>query len=282
MRLLGAIPCALALLLALGAAGAQAVELHAHRGGTLAEGRPVVPENSLRAFRRAAEMGADVVELDAKLSADGVPVVMHDATLDRTTDCSGRVRARTAAELRSCHVDILGTSGSFVQLPESREPVPELADVLAWARDGGARLNLEIKNVPTDPDFDPTPGFARAVVAAVDASGMDRDRVLIQSFWPPNLDQAELAGYETSLLTLGPMNEGGIPFATAHGYDWVSPQWPPLDPAAYVDAAHAAGRLVVPFTLNAPDAIAAARDAGVDAVISDDPVLARRVLGAGG
>ncbi len=85
-----------AFLAAPAQAGVQYV--HAHRGGPLSYG---APENSLQAFERTAADGF-VVELDVKLSKDRVPVVIHDATLDRTTTCKGRVIDRTAAELRSC------------------------------------------------------------------------------------------------------------------------------------------------------------------------------------
>ena len=268
MGRLGLVTLLLALAVSPGVALA-APEIHAHRGGTLANGVPVTPENSLTAFRNAVAIGADVVELDAKLTSDGVPVVMHDATLDRTTDCSGPVNGRTAAQIAACRIDFPVASS---------EPVPSLAEVLAWARDEGVRLNLEIKNVPTDPDFDLTPRFALAVLDAVRASGIPQEQVLIQSFWPLNLDFAQLRGFDTSLLTLGPLNEAGILYGTARLYDWVSPQWPPLEPGTYVTLAHTLGKKVVPYTLNAPEQIAAAAAAGVDAIITDDPVLAQQVL----
>ena len=68
----------------------------AHRGSS-AE----APENTLLAFEAAVRRGADAVELDVRLTADGAPVVIHDATLDRTTDRSGPVAALTLAELRA-------------------------------------------------------------------------------------------------------------------------------------------------------------------------------------
>lgn len=234
----------------------------------------------MTAFRRARAIRADVVELDAKLTRDGVPVVMHDATLDRTTNCSGPVNARTAAEIRAqCRIDILGTSGNFQQLDSSDERVPTLAQVLEWARRKGVRLNLEIKNQPTDSDFDLTPRFATAVLDAVEQSGIAKSQVIVQSFWPLNLDLAQLRGFTTSLLTLGPLNEGGVLYGTARLYDWVSPQWPPAEPRSYAELAHRLAKGVVPYTLNTGSAISAAAQAGVDAVITDDPPLAQDELG---
>src|SRR5918911_1527211 len=95
------------------AAPAPALDLHAHRGGTLQNGTPVAYENSLSAFKAAPGLGADVVELDVHVSHDGVPFVMHDGTLDRTTDCTGPVADHTAAEIDACHIDRLGTTDVF-------------------------------------------------------------------------------------------------------------------------------------------------------------------------
>lgn len=278
MRRLGLAIACVALALP---AGASAIEIHAHRGGTLENGVAVTPENSMTAFEHAAaELGADVIELDAKVTSDGVPVVMHDATLDRTTDCTGQVVQRSAEEVLACRIDTLGTADRLVPSPASTETVPSLATVLNWARDAGVRLNLELKNPPNDPDFDPTPAFATAVLDAVEASGIPKANVLIQSFWPGDLRYAQLRGYETSLLTLSPLNEPGTAFATAAGHGWVSPQWPPLTGPQYVQLAHLLGRKVVPFTLDAEQSIRAAADAGVDAIITNDVVLAQQVLGA--
>ncbi|HEX8745282.1 MAG TPA: glycerophosphodiester phosphodiesterase family protein, partial [Thermoleophilaceae bacterium] len=97
---------ALVLTLALAAPAAAAVEIHSHRGGPIAAGEPITPEDTQEAFEFGHENGADIVELDAKLSSDRVPVVIHDATLDRTTDCTGQVAQKSAAELAACHVDV--------------------------------------------------------------------------------------------------------------------------------------------------------------------------------
>ena len=113
LRLLG-FACLLWLLAAAPAAAAPFV--HAHRGGPLVGGKPTYPEDTLPAFRAAAERNF-VIELDVKLTADGVPVVIHDATLERVTPCSGEVAERTLKQLARCKVDILGTEGNSRQLP---------------------------------------------------------------------------------------------------------------------------------------------------------------------
>ena len=191
-RLIAAFLVVCATLLAAAApALAARPPIHAHRGGPLEFGKPTYGENTLPAFRAAARRGF-VLELDAKLTKDGVPVVIHDATLDRTTPCTGQVNARTYAELLAdCRSDILGTDANFVQLGPNdrrRARIPTLSEVLALARFTGARVNLEIKNQPGDADFDNTSAFANAVIDAVERSGFPPSRLIVQSFWFPNLE----------------------------------------------------------------------------------------------
>ena len=90
------------------AADAAVKQIHAHRGGTVQNGNPRFAEESLAAYKHAARNDF-VFEVDAKLTKDGVPVAIHDATLDRTTNCSGEVRNFTRAQLRGCRTDVLGS-----------------------------------------------------------------------------------------------------------------------------------------------------------------------------
>lgn len=257
------------------------VPIHAHRGGPYANAVPLYPEETMPAFRNAARRGW-VLELDAKLTSDRVPLVIHDATLDRTTPCTGEVRARTARDIQaSCPADVLGSPGSGLPTAPAAEPVrlPLLSDVLALARRTGAVVNLEIKNIPTESDFDPTDGFARTIVGAVRASGLPASQLIVQSFWPPNLEvvKSELPGVETALLTLEQMNLGGPAFAAGRGYEWVSPQFGEDFPAVAAQA-HALGLRAVPWTLNDAASVAAAAAGGADAVITDDPPMAAAAL----
>jgi glycerophosphoryl diester phosphodiesterase len=213
---------------ALGFAAAPAsarIEVHAHRGGAYVERVPTYPENTMPAFRRAAADGF-VLELDVKLTRDRVPVVVHDDTFDRTTTCTGPIAAMTAEEVSArCRADVLGSPGNPAGLPVRKVDhpsvrVPTLAEVLAFARDRGARVNVEIKNQPTDNDFDPAPrpAYADAVLDAIDAARIPRSLVLVQSFWPANLDAAEQRGFETSVLTLQPQLRFLGPYVTVCNY----------------------------------------------------------------
>ena len=273
---------ALAVLAGVPSAAAAVPEIHAHRGGPVLAGVPTFPEESMPAFRNAAREGY-WLELDAKLTADGVPVVIHDATLDRTTTCTGQVRAKTLAELGECRLDVLGSPGGGLpsKQVEPTERIATLAEVLAFALEEGAHVNLEIKNQPNDSDFDDSGAFAEAVMDTVVQSGFPKERLIIQSFWPNNLTVAQrrLPGVAIALLTLSALNDGGPAFASAMDYRWVSPEWP-VSPG-YVEDAHGMGLLVVPYTLNLEQEVRDARAAGVDAVITDDPLMAQLTLGFG-
>lgn len=117
------------------------------------------PENTLLAFRLALEEGADGVELDVQPAADGAPVVIHDPTLERTTDGTGAVAALGWPELSAVR--------------SRGEPLPRLEGAAAWAVESGAWLNVEIKSR----------GAEAASLAAVEAAGV-LDRTFFSSFVP--------------------------------------------------------------------------------------------------
>ena len=135
-------------------------------------------------------------------------------------------------------------------------------------------MNLEIKNVPGDPDFDSTPAYANSVMDAVLASRIPRSQLIIQSFISTNLDVARqrMPGVTTSLLSVQAINEAFLQAAADKNYDFISPQWPVT--VDYVRRAHGQGLDVAPFTLNAAADVRAAKRAKVDALITDDPLMA--------
>jgi glycerophosphoryl diester phosphodiesterase len=275
-----AVFAAVLVVCATASAAAQAAPaIHAHRGGTVVKGKPTYAEETLDAYRSAATNGF-VFEVDAKLTSDGVPVAVHDATLDRTTTCTGEVRSFTRAALRACRFDVLGSPGGGLQTRtvKPRGSIATIAEVLELARVTGSKVNLEIKNVPTDPDYDPTPAYANRVMDVVAASGLPRSQLLIQSFIPANLDAAKrrMPQVPTSLLTF-PAGSNEITIAKDKGYTWLSPQWPFT--AAFVGEAHRAGKRVAPYTVNTSADVKAAALAKVDALITDDPLMAATALG---
>ncbi len=118
----------------------------AHRGGS-----KLRPENTLPAFEHAISLGVDGLECDVHLSADGVPVVVHDPTLDRTTDASGPVAARTAAELRAIDAGFRFAEAEGSPWRGRGVGIPDLASVLDLAAD--VPMILELKG--DDPSIVP-------------------------------------------------------------------------------------------------------------------------------
>jgi glycerophosphoryl diester phosphodiesterase len=264
----------------------------AHRGGALVNGVATYGENTLPAFAAAAANGF-VVEFDIKLTKDDVPIVIHDDTLDRTTNCTGFVKDLTAAQIAAnCRVDYLGRPGegpsAFIANPADRPVVPTLAQVMALVKSAGATISPEIKNIPPtsaagvqNNDFDPTWHFARVAAGGLAKSGFPQSRMIIQSFWPPNLSATRviLPQAQLSYLTLSALNLGGPAYATAFRYAWVSPEFGTGLLPGYVLLAHTLGRKVTAWTINTATLVRKAASQGVDAVITDDPYMARTAVG---
>ena len=222
----------------------------AHRGAPHA-----APENTVPAFRAARELGADWVELDVRRTADDVLVVHHDARLP-----DGRLLVDlTAAELPS--------------------GLPTLAEALEACE--GMGVNIEIKNLPGDPDYDSEHQISGAVAGLV-AAYRSYDEVLVSSF---NRDvvariRAIDPAIPTGLLTVDlPSPAQAIEWIVAGGHGALHPYVALVD-AALVDRAHQAGLAVHVWTVNDPDRIAELVGMGVDGVVTDHPDVARRVVDA--
>jgi glycerophosphoryl diester phosphodiesterase len=202
----------------------------------------------------------------------------------------------TAAQIAAnCRVDWLGRPGespplpaTFISNPADRPVVPTLAQVMSLAKSVGATVSPEIKNIPPTStsgaqanDFDPTWHFARVAAAGLARSGFPQSRMIIQSFWPPNLSAARtiLPNAQLSLLTQANLNAGAPAYATLFRFGWVSPEFGTGLLPGYVLLAHTLGRKVVPWTINTPELIRKAAAQGSDAVITDDPYMARTALG---
>ncbi|MGH2830984.1 MAG: glycerophosphodiester phosphodiesterase [Actinomycetota bacterium] len=254
----------------------------AHRGGAA-----IAPENTLAAFQNAAGLfGAHPatfgwIEMDARLSADGAGVIVHDDTLDRTTDCTGRVADATAAELALCNAAQAWPSWGFQKVPTMRD-VFEEARVApnAW------RIMLEIKDIPIDANFDATGRLALEVVGLVGETAFPHQNLIVQSFWPPFLDLVEVLDPQirtmlltTSTLPGAPEGIGftltqNIAYSTTHGYEICAPDHmtPDLDEET-VALAHSLNRSVITWTVNSTADRDRVLAAGVDGIITDDPNL---------
>ncbi|MCU0520152.1 MAG: glycerophosphodiester phosphodiesterase [Anaerolineae bacterium] len=148
----------------------------AHRGASA-----LAPENTMAAFERAWRDGADIIELDVRLSADRHVVVIHDAGLERTTNGVGLVSDWAASELRRLD------AGSWFGAQYAGEHIPTLREVLDWAR-GKLAVMLELKFAPWG-SFDPL--LVPEVVTAIDETEMV-EQVVVISFQPRALVQLKV------------------------------------------------------------------------------------------
>ncbi len=219
----------------------------AHRGASRA-----APENTLAAFSLARELGADWVELDARRSADGMVVVHHDACL-----ADGRIIAELGCD----------------ELPES---VPSLAEALEACEPMG--VNIEIKNLPDDPDYDADHLVSDAVAGLAEAY-LGPQRVLVSSFNVDALDRLHQVDPAIPLALLFVIGDPAstIARAVAHEMSAVHP-YDELVDATVIRRAHDAGLAVNVWTVNDPARMADLARMGADGICTDVPDVARRVL----
>jgi glycerophosphoryl diester phosphodiesterase len=236
----------------------------AHRGA-----KAYAPENTLASFELAIAQGADGIELDVKLTADGQVVVIHDATVNRTTGASGRVKDMSLAELR------LLDAGSFFSENFKAEKIPTLEEVFETV---GKRtfINVELTNYNTPRDH-----LVESVCMLVKKFGLHK-RVLFSSFISANLSRARsyLPDVPTGLLALG-----GVLGAWPRSFGFAFGKYEALHPNIkdmthqQVQRVHRLKRRIHVWTVNAEADMRRMFDWGVDAIITDDPQLAVKVRG---
>jgi glycerophosphoryl diester phosphodiesterase len=197
------------------------VEVIAHRGAS-----GTCPENTLAAFRRAEAIGAHMIELDVQLTRDGEVIVMHDDTLERTTDGRGAVCRRTLAELGGLD------AGAWFAPEFAGEAVPTLAQVLACVR---LPINVELK-------AGGGVGLEARTLDVVRAAGA-LDRIVFSSFDPTSLERLRLLTADAQIGVL-----------------WSHPE---ISPAIAIAKRVAAIAVHIRNTAVSPESVAAAREAGL-------------------
>lgn len=233
--------------------------IFAHRGASL-----YAPENTLAAFELALEHGADAIELDAKLSADGHAVVIHDATVDRTTGAHGRVKDLSLAQLRALD------AGSFKAAQFHGEKIPLLEEVFE-AVGRRTMINVELTNYNSPADH-----LVETVCMLVKKSNM-QDRVLFSSFFASNLAKARgiLPEVPRGLLAMP-----GIPGAWARSFGFTFGSYQAMHSelkdvtAQQVQRTHRLKRRIHVWTVNAEADMRRLFSWGVDGIFTDDPRLA--------
>lgn len=249
-----------------------------HRGAA-----GVAPENTLASFERALADGAGWVELDVRASADGEVVILHDETVDRTTDGNGPVRGLRLKEIKRLDAGyrFTGDGGASHPYRGKKVAVPTLAELFARLPD--IRAIVEIKQ--SDPPI------AEKVVALARAAGKERDILLATEEDAIMRDIRAVLGAKSPFVTgfcygevaafmlwlAGGAAENYLPAGRAMqvppefaGVTLVSP--------ATLGAAHALGLEIFVWTVNEPGEMARLLDMGVDGIITDYPGRLRALL----
>jgi glycerophosphoryl diester phosphodiesterase len=217
------------------------IRIIGHRGALRLE-----PENTLRSFRRAQQVGADEVELDIRLSADGALVVVHDATVDRTTDGTGTVAELTLAQLQALDAG-------------AGEHIPTYAEVLDAI---DLPVQTEMKAIEAVPAF-----------AALVRERHLADRVYVGSFHAEILAAVRDAVPEVArALILPSAPADAVEQARAVGASWLALGIRHLT-ADLVAAVHDAGIAIDAWPVPDPETLDRARTFGVAAVTTDNPHL---------
>jgi glycerophosphoryl diester phosphodiesterase len=246
---------------------------YAHRGWHIGDLRGF--ENTLAAFRRAVAEGFGYLELDVHASADGVPVVHHDATLDRTTDGRGPIRALRAAELAPVRV-------------RGREPLPLLEQVLTELPD--TRMTVELKSgaavEPVLEVLERTGSWHRVCLGSYHDGWLRRAREAAGPQLCSSMAQGAAFGLRTrAWLDRLPAPLRHLPAPASPGdFAQLPRRLGPLTvvDAALLRAAHGSGREVHVWTVDTAAEMTALLDLGVDGLLSDRPDVLRDVLHARG
>lgn len=247
----------------------------AHRGGA-----DLAPENTLVAFQNAVDLGVDALELDVHTTADGTVVVIHDETVDRTTDGTGAVHALTLAELRELDAAYRFTldDGQTFPLRGQGIMVPTLEEVLTTFPD--TRVNIEIKQTE--------PAIEAGVKEIIDRTGA-QDRVLVGSEYDdvlarfralaPDIATSAAAGEARTFYLAQLLRVSAIyrPLADAFQVPEYSGSTHVVTPS-FVDAAHHHGVKVHVWTVNDAETMRRLLDIGVDGIITDRPDVALEVV----
>lgn len=226
-----------------------------HRGG-----KDGAPENTIPAFELAVQGDADVIETDLQLTADGVPVLMHDFMLDRTTDGTGPVWASTWEQVSKLD------AGSWYDPSFAGTRVPRLDDLLDIVRPTAKRLILELKGSWTDAQVQP-------VVDEIRSHQLEQ-RVMLAGFDIASLAAAQRTGPEIQrvVITHDVVGDPAVLAATCGAVAIVTSKEFLLSDPGVVERIHDKGLGVLVYTLNSSKTWSEAIALGVDGIITDKPL----------
>ncbi|MCL2495176.1 MAG: glycerophosphodiester phosphodiesterase [Oscillospiraceae bacterium] len=239
-----------------------------HRGANR-----LAPENTLAAFRKSLEFGVDGFENDVHLTSDGHLVVCHDDTVDRTSNGSGFICEKTLEELRALDF------GGWFSPDFKGEKIPTLEEFFALCSPLKV-INVEIKRAP-----DGSTAAAPAVVRLAKEMGVF-DKLIVSSFDMDMLQACLAEDASARVCFLYAPNSGDVcgeiagdpaGFAARHGLYAYHP-FAMFVSEEYIEACHAAGLAVNPWTVNQDRGMALLREWGADGVITDEPELAMKII----
>ncbi len=232
----------------------------AHRGF-----KALYPENTLAAFRAAIDLGSPMIELDVTLTLDRDVIVIHDETLNRTTNGCGEVRAHTFRQLKALD------AGSWFSAEFRDERLPSLDEVLSLCR-GKTLVNVEIKPEAFEEDMKED-SIEAQVLSKIAAHGMTGD-VIVSSFERKVIRRIAGMNGDKPLLAMlseDPLDEGLLDVMERWGVFSYNPDHLTLT-RDQVDRAHEKGLLVFTYTVNTEEDAKRCFDMGVDGIFTDDPV----------
>lgn len=229
----------------------------AHRGASA-----YAPENTLAAFRLAADMGADGIELDVHFTKDRQVVVTHDDDVQRVTCHQGLLSEMTLAQLKK--LDFSNRMAAY-----AGEKIPTFEEVLALVKPTGMRINIELKTNAENPN-----GLEEATHALVRQYDM-QGRVMYSSFNHYSLLQIKKIAPDVPCGILY-SNKLALPwnYARELGMDAVHPAFRTVNQPDYMTLCHEAGIINNVWTVNDKKDIQAMLDVGVDGIITNHPDLA--------
>jgi glycerophosphoryl diester phosphodiesterase len=218
------------------------MKIIAHRGARAEE-----PENTLRAVKRAFECGAEAVEIDVRFSKDREIVLIHDDTLERTTNGFGKVSEKTLEQLRTLDAG-------------KGEKIPKLSEVLLLAENLGLELVIELKEE----------GMEEIIVHEIAKAGMEKS-VLISSFYHASLLKIkELEPRIKTGIIISSLPVFPVKIAIDASANVIFPKYPRLN-TEFVAEALKKGIEVYSWTINTREDFEKAFELGVEGVVTDDP-----------
>lgn len=245
-------------------------------------------ENTMTAFRKAVEYGADGIETDIQLSKDGVPVIIHDETLDRTTDGHGFVKDYSLSELKKFRSISVGhtkelkedmqenyTDDEIKHFAENNgEEIPTLEELLEMVSKCDLQLlNLELKNSIIEYE-----GMEEKVLDMIEKYNL-KDRVIISTFNHLSLMKIRKIDSEIVLGALTETTLANVPkYLKDINVQCYHPYFPSILNKEYMKEIKDSGIKVNPYTVNTESDMSAVIEAGVDSIITNEVETLNKIL----